>query len=160
MAGTNKLSDKKLKALQGASRDAPEMYADGEGLSVRASKQGQLSWVFSYRLGGRGSKLERLTLGRYPDLSLKAAREKREKCRQWLAGGLDPKTELELSTEETLKPVTVQDALEYWLVNYARRKRSDEELVRAQLRKHIYPRLGRYPSPDVKPAIGWPVLMK
>jgi hypothetical protein len=145
MAGTNKLSDKKLKALQGASRDAPEMYADGEGLSVRASKQGQLSWVFSYRLGGRGSKLERLTLGRYPDLSLKAAREKREKCRQWLAGGLDPKTELELSTEETLKPVTVQDALEYWLVNYARRKRSDEELVRAQLRKHIYPRLGRYP---------------
>ena len=145
MAGTNKLSDKKLKALQGASRDAPEMYADGEGLSVRASKQGQLSWVFSYRLGGRGSKLERLTLGRYPDLSLKSAREKREKCRQWLAGGLDPKTELELSTEETLKPVTVQDALEYWLVNYARRKRSDEELVRAQLRKHIYPRLGRYP---------------
>lgn len=145
MAGTNKLSDKKLKALQGASRDAPEMYADGEGLSVRASKQGQLSWVFSYRLGGRGSKLERLTLGRYPDLSLKTAREKREKCRQWLAGGLDPKTELELSTEETLKPVTVQDALEYWLVNYARRKRSDEELVRAQLRKHIYPRLGRYP---------------
>lgn len=103
----------------GASRNAPEMYADGEGLSVRASKQGQLSWVFSYRLGGRGSKLERLTLGRYPDLSLKAAREKREKCRQWLAGGLDPKTELVLSTEETLKPVTVQDALEYWLVNYA-----------------------------------------
>ncbi|WP_409243848.1 tyrosine-type recombinase/integrase [Enterobacter hormaechei] len=145
MAGTNKLSDKKLKALQGASRNAPEMYADGEGLSVRASKQGQLSWVFSYRLGGRGSKLERLTLGRYPDLSLKAAREKREKCRKWLAGGLDPKTELVLSTEETLKPVTVQDALEYWLVNYARRKRSDEELVRAQLRKHIYPRLGRYP---------------
>ncbi|HBQ8513792.1 TPA: site-specific integrase [Klebsiella pneumoniae] len=145
MAGTNKLSDKKLKALQAANRDAPEMYADGEGLSVRASKQGQLSWVFSYRLGGRGSKLERLTIGRYPDLSLKAAREKREKCRQWLANGLDPKTELALSTEETLKPVTVQDALEYWLVNYARRKRSDEELVRAQLRKHIYPRLGRYP---------------
>lgn len=145
MAGTNKLSDKKLKALQNVERDAPSMFADGEGLSVKASRQGQLSWVFSYRLGGRGSKLERLTLGRYPDMSLKLAREKREQCRQWLAGGLDPKTELELTTEETLKPVTVQDALEYWLVNYARRKRSDEELVRAQLRKHIYPRLGRYP---------------
>ncbi len=78
-------------------------------------------------------------------MPLKLAREKREQCRQWLAGGLDPKTEIELSTEETLKPVTVKDALEYWLVNYARRKRSDEALVRAQLRKHIYPRLGRYP---------------
>ena len=145
MAGTNKLSDKKLKALHGTERDAPAMFADGEGLSIRASRQGQLSWVFSYRLGGRDSKLERMTLGRYPDMSLKLAREKREQCRQWLAGGLDPKTEIELSTEETLKPVTVKDALEYWLVNYARRKRSDEELVRAQLRKHIYPRLGRYP---------------
>ena len=145
MAGTNKLSDKKLKALLGSEREAPIMIADGEGLSVKVSKQGNVSWVFSYRLGGRGSKLERLTLGRYPDMPLKLAREKREQCRQWLAGGLDPKTEIELSTEETLKPVTVKDAMEYWLVNYARRKRSDEALVRAQLRKHIYPRLGRYP---------------
>ena len=145
MAGTNKLSDKKLKALLGSEREAPIMIADGEGLSVKVSVQGSVSWVFAYRLGGRGSKLERITLGRYPDMPLKLAREKREQCRQWLAGGLDPKTEIELSTEETLKPVTVKDALEYWLVNYARRKRSDEELVRAQLRKHIYPRLGRYP---------------
>ncbi|SUI21957.1 integrase [Salmonella enterica subsp. salamae] len=116
MAGTNKLSDKRLKSLLGIERPSPVMFADGEGLSVRASKHGQLSWVYSYRLGGRGSRLERMTLGRYPDMSLKMARDKREQCRQWLAGGLDPRTELELSTEETLKPVTVQDALEYWLV--------------------------------------------
>lgn len=145
MAGTNKLSDKKLKALLGSEREATIIIADGEGLSVKVSKLGSVSWLFAYRLGGRGSKLERIVLGRYPDMPLKLAREKREQCRQWLAGGLDPKTEIELSTEETLKPVTVKDALEYWLVNYARRKRSDEELVRAQLRKHIYPRLGHYP---------------
>ncbi|MCZ5569922.1 Arm DNA-binding domain-containing protein, partial [Escherichia coli] len=59
MAGTNKLSDKKLKALLGSEREAPIMIADGEGLSVKVSKQGNVSWVFSYRLGGRGSKLER-----------------------------------------------------------------------------------------------------
>lgn len=145
MGSTNKLSDKKLKALLGSEREAPSMIADGEGLSVKVSKQGNISWVFTYRLGGRGSKLERMTLGRYPDLSLKLAREKREQCRQWLANNLDPRTELELSSEETLKPVTVKDALEYWLINYARRKRGDEDLVRAQLNKHIYPRLGRYP---------------
>lgn len=120
------------------------MFADGEGLSVKASKWGQLSWVFSYRPGGRESWLERFTLGRYPDMSLKLAREKWEQCRQWLADGLDPKTESELNTQESLKSVTVEDALEYWLVNYARKKRGDEELVRAQLRKHIYPRLGKY----------------
>lgn len=145
MAGVNKLSDKKLKALLGSERPAASMFADGDGLSVRVSKQGQVSWVFSYRLGGRGSRLERLTLGRYPDMSLKQARERREQCRKWLAGGFDPKTELILSTEETLKPVTVSDALEYWLERYARVKRSDEEQIRAQFRKHIYPKLGHYP---------------
>ena len=49
MAGTNKLSDKKLKALLGSEREAPIMIADGEGLSVKVSKQGNVSWVFSYR---------------------------------------------------------------------------------------------------------------
>lgn len=145
MASTNKLTDKKLKSLQGVERSAPAMFADGEGLGIRASKQGQLSWVFSYRLGGRGTKLERLTLGRYPDLTLKAAREKREQCRQWLAGGLDPRTETELTSLETMKPVTVKDAIEYWLINYARNKRGDEDLLRAQLAKHIYPKIGQYP---------------
>lgn len=78
-------------------------------------------------------------------MPLKMAREKRDQCRQWLAEGLNPKIEAELSAEETLKPVTVRDALEYWLTNYARKKRSDEELIRAQFCKHIYPRIGHYP---------------
>lgn len=145
MAGTNKLSDKKLRSLLGVKRDSVITIADGEGLSIKVSMMGCISWVFSYRLGGRGSKLERIVLGRYPDMSLKMAREKRELCRKWYADGLNPRLELELSAEENLNPVTVHDALEYWLIHYARKKRSDEELVRAQLRKHIYPRLGHYP---------------
>ncbi|MER2369273.1 MULTISPECIES: Arm DNA-binding domain-containing protein [Photorhabdus] len=76
--------------------------------------------------------MERPTLGRYPDMSLKVAREKRGQCRRWLAEGFDPRMELELRIEETLKPVTVKDALEYWLVHYARAKRADEELARAR----------------------------
>lgn len=67
------------------------MLADGEGLGVRLSTKGHVSWVFSYRLGGRESSVIRLTLGNYPDISLKDARMWRERCRQWLANGLDPK---------------------------------------------------------------------
>jgi len=44
-------------------------------------------WRFRYRLGGV-EKL--LTLGPYPDVSLKWAREKRDEARSHVADGVDP----------------------------------------------------------------------
>lgn len=84
------------------------MFADGAGLSAKVSAQGSISWVFTYRLGGRESKLERLVLGRYPDMTLKAARDRRDQCRTWLAGGCDPRRQLLEDVTQTLKPVTVK----------------------------------------------------
>ena len=70
MAGElNKLSDRKLKGLHGIPASKIEFYADGAGLSAKVTKAGGISWVFTYRLDGQ--KLHRLTLGRYPDMSLK-----------------------------------------------------------------------------------------
>lgn len=145
MAGTNKLSDKRLRALLGTNRDKEELVADGEGLSARLLKSGAISWMFSYRLGGRGSKLERLTLGSYPDMSLKLAREKRDECRAWLAEGKNPKFQLDVRTEEMLRPVTVKDAMSYWIREYAVHHRVNVNRHEAQLEKHIYPFIGDLP---------------
>ena len=41
VSGTNKLSDRKLKALTGTTRKHVEMIADGEGLGVRLSTRGR-----------------------------------------------------------------------------------------------------------------------
>ncbi|WON76723.1 Arm DNA-binding domain-containing protein [Serratia sp. UGAL515B_01] len=66
-SGTNKLNDKKLRSLLNTPREKEIVIADGEGLSVRVSKSGAVSWVYAYRLDGRGARLERLRLGNYPD---------------------------------------------------------------------------------------------
>lgn len=146
MAGsTNKLSDKKLRSLLGSKRSKEELMADGDGLSIRLLRSGAISWMFAYRLGGRGSKLERLTLGSYPDMSLKVAREKREECRAWLAEGKNPKFQLDARTEEILKPVTVRDAMSYWIREYATHHRVNVHRHEAQLDKHIYPYIGDLP---------------
>lgn len=142
MSGTNKLSDKKLRALSGSASESVRMFADGDGLSAKVSRQGNVSWMYSYRLGGRGSRLERLVLGRYPDMSLKTARERRDQCRTWLAGGRDPRRELQNDIAQTLKPVTVKDALLYWFDNYAMHKRSDANSIRSQFATHIFPHIG------------------
>ncbi|MBH1916891.1 MULTISPECIES: tyrosine-type recombinase/integrase [Serratia] len=145
MAGTNKLSDRKIRALLDGSREKEILIADGDGLSIRVSKSGVISWVFAYRIGGRGAKLERLKLGNYPDMSLKLARDRRDQCRAWLAESKDPKHQLNLTAATSLKPVTVKDALQYWITEYAEDNRANVERHKAQLEKHIYPYIGAMP---------------
>ncbi|WP_340617979.1 tyrosine-type recombinase/integrase [Xenorhabdus entomophaga] len=142
----NKLSDKKLKILQGRESDKIEFFADGAGLSAKTSKIGGISWVFTYRLDGK--KLNRLTIGRYPDMSLKQARETRDKCRSWLASGKDPKLQFNLTMQESLKPITVKDAIEYWIENYGKDNRVSIDKHVAQLKKYIYPYIGNMALSD------------
>lgn len=143
--GTNKLSDATLRKMVGRESPGDNFYADGDGLSIKVTKSGIMTWFFAYRLGGRESKPQRLRLGNYPDMGLKLAREKREQCRTWLADGKDPKQQLNLTVAETLKPVTVKDALQYWITEYAEDNRTNVERHKAQLEKHIYPYIGSLP---------------
>ncbi|HID4134406.1 TPA: tyrosine-type recombinase/integrase [Pluralibacter gergoviae] len=143
--GTNKLSDTALRKMNGRESPGDSFYADGDGLSIKVSKIGVLTWYFTFRTGGRETTSQRIRLGNYPDLSLKAAREKRDQCRAWLAEGKNPKHQLNITTQETLKPVTVREALDYWVREYASHKRANVEKHIEQLRKHIYPYIGDYP---------------
>ncbi|MGP9437114.1 tyrosine-type recombinase/integrase [Ewingella sp. AOP8-B2-18] len=146
MAGiTNKLSDASLRKMIGRESPNENFYADGDGLSIKVSKTGVMTWFFAYRLGGREAKPQRLKLGNYPDMPLKLAREKRDQCRAWLADSKDPKHQLNFSTTESLKPVTVKDALLYWISEYATGRRANVERHKAQLEKHIYPYIGGLP---------------
>ncbi|BAE75640.1 putative phage integrase [Sodalis glossinidius str. 'morsitans'] len=141
----NKLSDKKLRNLLGVPRDKYEFFADGAGLSVRVSTVGGISWTFTYRNSGT---IQRVTLGRYPDMSLKRAREKRDECRTWLSEGKDPRRQLKLIKQESLKPVTVREAIEYWIKHYAMDNRTDIGDRVLQLKKHIYPYIGEMALSD------------
>ncbi|EEE9946525.1 DUF4102 domain-containing protein, partial [Salmonella enterica subsp. enterica serovar Uzaramo] len=85
MATWNKLSDTLLRKLHGKPRPRQKMMADGRGLSVRVSRQGGVSFVFTWREGGRTSIPKAVTLGRYPDTGLKQARQIRDRYRVQLA---------------------------------------------------------------------------
>ncbi|WP_140439156.1 Arm DNA-binding domain-containing protein, partial [Escherichia coli] len=108
----NKLSDTLLRKLHGKPAEKNTFYSDGGNLSVKYLTSGKLTWYFTYRAGtGRETRPERIKLGSYPDLSLKAAREKAAQCRAWLAEGKNPRHEMNYTVQEALKPVTVGDAL-------------------------------------------------
>jgi integrase len=68
-------------------RTKPVRLFDERGLYIEISPAGGRWWRWKYRFGG---KEKRLSLGVYPDVSLKDARKHRDASRKLLADGIDP----------------------------------------------------------------------
>jgi hypothetical protein len=82
---THKLTEVAVKnAIFGK---GPKKRADGQGLFLQLKENGGKYWRFAYVFGG-AEKL--LSLGVWPDVSLKEAREKHQAARKLLANGVDP----------------------------------------------------------------------
>ena len=80
-----KLTDKALRAIK--PQDRIYNVADGDGLSLEVWPNGGRYWRFRYRFAG---KAKRLSLGVYPEISLKEARESLVAVRATLRSGVDP----------------------------------------------------------------------
>ncbi len=68
-------------------RDKAYRLFDERGLYLEVSPQGGKWWRLKYRIDGRE---KRLSLGVYPDVSLRDARERRDTLRKQVAAGIDP----------------------------------------------------------------------
>ncbi len=67
--------------------DKTRKLYDERGLYLEVSKNGGKWWRLKYRFNG---KEKRLSLGVYPDISLKDARDRRDDARKLLANAIDP----------------------------------------------------------------------
>jgi hypothetical protein len=65
----------------------PGYYGDGGGLYLQVSTRGTRSWVYRFMLAG---KAREMGLGSLSTFTLKEARERARKCRQFVADGVDP----------------------------------------------------------------------
>lgn len=123
---------------------------DERGLYLEVAPTGGKWWRFKYRFGG---KEKRLSLGTYPDVSLKDARERREAARKQLANGVDPgvirKAERAASgipeEGETLERVAREWHKKF--LGDASQVHSDEVLHR--LERDVFPWVGARPMKSV-----------
>jgi integrase len=79
------LSDLRIRATKPTAK--PQRLYDERGLYIEIAPNGGRWWRFKYHIDGK-EKL--LSMGTYPDVGLKAARERRDRAREQLAQGLDP----------------------------------------------------------------------
>lgn len=82
------LSDTKLRNLKPGEK--PYIETDDGGLHLEVMPGGAKVWRLRYRVGGRGSKQEKITLGDYPSYSLADARTWRDDCKALAGRGLSP----------------------------------------------------------------------
>jgi integrase len=83
------LTDTAIRNAKATENKARKLF-DERGLYLLVTPDGGKWWRFKYRFGGK-EKL--LSLGVYPDVGLKQAREKRDDARKLVAAGVDPSAE-------------------------------------------------------------------
>ena len=81
------------EVLNARKRDVAYRLTDGEGLQLHVQTNGSKLWRFRYRYLGKENML---ALGSFPEVSLAAARTKRDDAKKLLASGLDPSTQRKL----------------------------------------------------------------
>ena len=118
---------------------------DGNGLYLEISPNGGKWWRLKYRYDG---KEKRLSLGVYPEVSLKQARQNRDHCRKQLAEGIDP-SQHRKATKAARKQATANSfeviAREWFERHKSGWAPAHAERQISRLDRHILPWLGNKP---------------
>lgn len=130
-------------------RDKAYKLFDGAGLYLEISPKGGKWWRLKYRYNG---KEKRISLGVYPDISLKKARERRSDMRKLLTDNIDPSTH-----RQALKASRVEEqansfevVAREWLARYASKwSESHSKRLLRSLEKDIFPWLGATPITEI-----------
>lgn len=146
--------------------------SDGKGLYLELSPAGGRWWRLKYRIAGVE---KRISLGTYPETSLKVAREKTEEARALIAQGVDPsqarktaKQEAEHQEEQAQREAQglpaqgsfESVALEWfdtrkdeWALSYANK-------ILRRLEADVFPWLGKLPVQQITPPMVLDVLRR
>ncbi|MDR1037402.1 MAG: tyrosine-type recombinase/integrase [Deltaproteobacteria bacterium] len=143
-----KLSEKAIQAAKPGPR--PRKLADGHGLFLYLTPKDGRSWRYAFRFRGRA---QTLTLGAWPEVSLRDAREAHAEARQLLAKGVNPAA---AKREGTLSGraggPTFRELAEECLARLAPGLAPETVKERAaRCARHLYPRLGDLPAASLRP---------
>jgi len=128
------------------------MISDGGGMRITLTKKGTPVWRIKYRLNGE----QTYSIGIYPEIGLKAARDERDRVKAWLREGRDPVQARRIERAGFAKSAsdTFAAIAEDWLakerrdwsaVHYRKSKRA--------LDRDVLPHLGKLPAAEITPVM-------
>jgi len=133
------LSETKIRAAK--LKERPYKLFDKRGLFLLVTPSGGRLWRLRYRIGA----LEKLiSLGAYPDVTLKRAREKRDQARRLIADDIDPSAQRKAQRAALLD--TFEGVAKEWLALQSKSLSPETiSILGARLNSALYPYLGSRP---------------
>ena len=133
------LNDTKVRSAK--SREKAFKLSDERGLFLLVTPTGSRLWRLKYRLNGR-EKL--ISLGAYPDVTLKRAREKRDAARRLIADGIDPS--VQRKAERAALAQSFEGVAKEWLELQTKSLAPETiSILTARLDSGLYPYIGGRP---------------
>ena len=135
-----------MTARQAKATGKPYTIADFDGLYLHISAVGGRAWHFRNTWMGQRA---RISLGSYPELSLREARELRDEARSLVARGINPRTDrkqkrqaIRLAGENTFMAV-YEKWMEHRQLTLEEGRQSSLEQIRRVFKKDVFPSLKR-----------------
>lgn len=139
-----------LKVRNAKPADTQQKLFDERGLYLLVTPAGGRWWRFKYRYGG---KEKGLSLGVYPDVSLKDARERRDAARKLLVNGVDPGVERKIQRAARAEHAanSFEAVAREWYAKYLPGwAASHGEKIIRRLERDVFPWIGGRPIVEVK----------
>ena len=124
--------------------------ADSQGLFLHVTPAGGKVWRYRYRVGPREKTL---TLGKYPELGLVAAREAHREARKLVLEGKDPALEKQKAKVSRIEAATMtfKKVAEEWLADQEPIwSLSNAKRVRNRFERDLYPQFGNLPIGQIE----------
>lgn len=155
-----KLTDAGIKGLKPLEKQKD--YSDGGGLNLRVKANGTKQWLYRYRRPHTGLS-NSISLGLYPQVSLKQARSERQALRDQLDKGIDPSQDRQekrlmqgISAANSFE-VVARQWFDIWKHNKA--ETTIQKAIR-RMEADLFPHLGSKPINDITAQLVFMVIRK
>ena len=129
-------------------KDKAFKMSDGGGLYLLVNPNGSRLWRFDYRFDG---KRKTLSMGVYPETSLREARERRDEAKKKIESGIDPSHARKAKKESDSGADTFETIAREWFEKFSPTwSPSHGDRIIRRLERDIFPWLGKRSIKDIK----------
>ena len=135
-----------LKANHSKARTKSLVKSDRDGVCVRVSPKGKITYSLRYYYNGKQTTAD---IGTYPLMTLKEARTENQRLRKKLEQGHDPKVVRQLERQAMIAAKSLEGLFELWYESYCIKNKKGHFEIKRSFDIHVFPKIGKLPAEKI-----------